>query len=370
MESNLAQNIKINQNWEALERKSLTPSQISDSKVTNEFRAPEDKKIVEFHRKSLLERGYELNLSKSLGKGTYGIVYKVKRFSDQRLFACKILTFSKIEVKRAQRFRDFKNEIFVMRKVPHINIIGLIEHFIYNQVYCYIVMEFANSGTLWDQLKAKSFEPFGEEEAKSYFVQIVRAIYHLHTRGIAHGDLKLNNVLISTTKDGQKIVKVSDFGTSRVCYRPERGVDMQKKAVGTVPYMSPQLILCYIKVNMKRPEFVTRKVKKTNPFRGDIWALGVCLYLLITGSFPFPVPPNKDRKNPSLYVGVVDKQLNSKWKSPKRKSKECFHIIEDLLEPNKLRRIDIHEVIRHQWLKDLTDEDLKLIYENAKVDNI
>jgi serine/threonine protein kinase len=104
---------------------------------------------------------------------------------------------------------------------------------------------------------------FDEKSAKIYFRQLVQAIAYCHRQNICHRDIKLENILIN--EEGR--IKLIDFGFSQMCNNKTR----LSIHCGTPPYMSPE---------------ITSK-STYNGQKSDVWALGVSLYLMLHGKFPF-----------------------------------------------------------------------------------
>ena len=105
-----------------------------------------------------------------------------------------------------------------------------------------------------------------EPEVAVVMEQILRALAYMHGRGIVHSDLKLENVLYEDKKMGASI-RLIDFGLSKTYDRAE----VSRKAIGTAYTLSP--------------EIVSKKGKYTD--KTDIWSLGVCAWVLLSGDFPF-----------------------------------------------------------------------------------
>ncbi|KAH9412675.1 hypothetical protein DERP_006639 [Dermatophagoides pteronyssinus] len=383
-----------------------------------------NKLIKYLHRKRLEERGYRMT-NKKLGEGGYGAVYKIYQLNNnhqnndnsnsnvndngiaaadnndhpqppqpQRLkpLACKIMLLSNRKDKLTA-LENFAYEVFAMyRGRHHKNIVHLFDQFIYSHQggnsggssnsigggnsridnsslsYSYIVMEYARCGTLWAKLK--KFGPFDTTITIGYFQQITDGIRYLHSIGLAHRDLKLGNILLTTTaataanisdqNNGkyQEIVKLADFGLSRLVNSKQSGLLRFNKPAGTLAYMSPQILSCYIRANtvqqqqqqqqlapvasginrdnhnQQQQQQRTRKKSyqyhSYDPFKADIWALGVCLYLLLSKQHPFDnPPPNKDERI-QFARKMLDKQLNCEWQR--------------MFEPSSRKRLNIYEI--------------------------
>lgn len=117
----------------------------------------------------------------------------------------------------------------------------------------------------------------------------MEGIAYLHSKGIAHRDIKLDNILI---EEKTKMIKIIDFGFA--CFtRDGRGSkQMHKIFCGTPSYMCPELV--------KKLDYDAEKV--------DVWALGVLLYAMLTGIFPF-----KGNNENELYLKITRGQYRDPW---------------------------------------------------------
>ena len=122
-------------------------------------------------------------------------------------------------------------------------------------------MELCGSKTLSKYAKKKPNKRLSEQEACYIFRQVCEGIHHMHSNKICHRDLKLTNVVI----DSHCNVKVVDFGFAT------DSEAVQNMYCGTPSYMSPEIVL--------------RKTYFGKPV--DVWALGVVLFKLLTGIYPF-----------------------------------------------------------------------------------
>lgn len=171
-------------------------------------------------------RGYVLQ--ERLGSGAFANVYKAWHITEQIYTACKVI---EIKRKKRKRLNDLKHELYVLEKMDHLNIVKLYEHFLIDEKV-YIFLEFAACGTLSDYVRKRG--PLKESRCRKWFKQISSGMYHMHSQGISHRDLKLGNILI----DEYRNLKISDFGLSRVSYRKGYGVFYCTSYAGTEPYMA------------------------------------------------------------------------------------------------------------------------------------
>ena len=212
------------------------------------------------HRIRLLERGFDLQSEKPIGKGPFSQVYPVIRVSDQHLMACKIW-LNKEMAESSRLSREFCEEVLYVNTDPiSSHLVRYYSEFIYDSKFNFIVMELSNGETLHNRL-ARSPQPFTEAEAKSFFVPIARALNYLHTHRIAHRNLKLDNVLIFRSQnDDNEILKVSDYCTNRIASKADKIVVYVRDAK-SVTYMSPQILKFYAKHLHKKYKKYERKIK-------------------------------------------------------------------------------------------------------------
>jgi serine/threonine protein kinase len=307
------------EHYRKLVQEASSPSQISFHNIT-EFYEPS----YEFFNVEdvYTYRGYK-KVAK-LDEGAFGVVYKALRIGDRKNVALKEVDLSK---KRSKRIEEMKRELYVLQKLDSPFIVKLIEHFVAGHTLV-IIMEFCQGSNLTNHLKDKNLD---EEDIKFLFKQMASGIKLMHRNGIAHRDVKLNNFLLDSTK---KNVKIADFGLSVVSYKPDNGLQLCKTYCGTEPYMAPEII--------RRN---SRGFRQYNPYNADIWALGVCLYAMLTKTFPFKL--NLSQR--SLYKN----QRERRWRIAKvtrdKISEELNDLIWHMLDPEPDRRITINGILTHPW---------------------
>lgn len=194
-----------------------------------------------------------------LGQGGMGRVYLGQDVSLKRLAAVKEMTDQmRYDPEWAERFRL---EAQILAKLNHQNIVTVYRLF-RHEGREFIAMEYVDHGDLSDRLEATG--PLRIESICSILAAVARGVDYLHTQKIIHRDLKLSNILF----DGSGRPKISDFGLAKDLRDP---TDRTKGAIfGTPQYMAPEQVNC------------EPAVPGT-----DIWALGVTLFRLLTGRFPF-----------------------------------------------------------------------------------
>ena len=205
----------------------------------------------------------------------------------------------------------------------HPNIIKLLDIF-ENAEYYYIVLEYMGGSDLFDYLQKRSFKT-AESRAKQISYQIATAIQYLHSYGIVHRDLKLENVMMSNTSD-QAAPKLVDFGLTKIIGPTETAVE----PFGTLGYVAPEVLK-----------------KEPYSFSCDMWSLGCIIYAVISGSLPFDHDDNKVTIKMTLEDPLVfDLPC---WKTT---SQDCKDLVFGLLQKKPQDRFNLDQVLAHPWLKD------------------
>jgi serine/threonine protein kinase len=163
----------------------------------------------------------------------------------------------------------------------------------------------------------KSKKRLSEDESKRIFFQLVQSVDYLHQHCIIHRDIKLENVLFDKNKD----IKLIDFGFSTV------SPDGKKLKVfcGTPSYMAPEIV--------RRTEYEGKPV--------DIWGLGILLYALLCGCFPF-----RAKTYPDLYRRIA----RGSFTIPDELSSPVRDLLRQLLTVDAYTRVTSTAILRHPWL--------------------
>ncbi|KAL1763844.1 sperm motility kinase X-like, partial [Sigmodon hispidus] len=247
---------------------------------------------------------------RTLGKGTFAEVKLAYHLHTQVQVAIKILdNINKND-------DNTKNEIDIVKMLDHPNIIQLF-HIISTKAHTYMVMEHAARGDLVSHIEKVGC--LQEQQAQPIFNQIVCAVHYCHEKGIAHRDIKLDNILL----DGKGNIKLCDFGLAIRVASGQRATGF----CGTLEYCAPELFT--------GSEYDAKAA--------DIWSVGVVLYTMVTACFPFKA---------KTYSDMKEKMLNPKYYVPYTLSEDIVYLIDQLFTVIPERRPKICDIRQHPWCKD------------------
>ncbi|GAB4817310.1 hypothetical protein N2152v2_004356 [Parachlorella kessleri] len=250
-------------------------------------------------------------LGKTLGIGSFGKVKVAEHILTGHKVAIKILNRKKI--KQMDMEEKVRREIKILRLFMHPHIIRLYE-VIETANDIYVVMEYVKAGELFDYIVEKG--RLLEEEARTFFQQIVSGVEYCHRNMVVHRDLKPENLLL----DAKRNIKIADFGLSNVM----RDGHFLKTSCGSPNYAAPEVISGKLYAG---PEV-------------DVWSCGVILYALLCGSLPFD-----DENIPNLFKKIK----GGIYTLPSHLSPGARDLIPRMLLVDPLKRITIPEIRQHPW---------------------
>ncbi|KAI8385601.1 hypothetical protein BD560DRAFT_431009 [Blakeslea trispora] len=255
-------------------------------------------------------------IGETIGEGTFG---KVKKGTHK--LTGKLVAIKKISKQHAPMMA---REIHHHRQLKHPNIVMLYE-MITTESAIHIISEYCPSGDLLDALTDAG--RCSEIRVHKWFRQLADAIHYCHLRGIVHRDLKLENILL----DSEDNVKICDFGFARFTQKNQ----YLETFCGSLSYSAPEVIM---------------RKKYTGP-ETDIWSLGVILYTLIAGEYPF---------DDDSEVMTQRKIVQVDYSIPFYFSSDLNSLITNMLQFNPCDRISFEAIETHPWvvrLDHLTDDD-------------
>jgi serine/threonine protein kinase len=205
-----------------------------------------------------------------------------------------------------------QKEIDVSSQLDHANLARLYR-VLQDGTRVFIVQEYCGTQTLSQFAEQKKIS---ENKAKHIFRQVVSAVNHMHLLGFAHRDLKFSNILLNDSG----VIKLVDFGFA--CDANRR----QRIFCGTPSYMPPELI--------KKKEYV--------PFMVDLWSMGVILFKLLTGNYPFGACNDKDLEH---------RIEGQKYKHTATLKVEHQRLVENLLCYAPADRMNTDSILNYAWIK-------------------
>jgi len=260
-----------------------------------------------------------------LGSGVSGVVRKVVHKKTGVEYAVKSLDLGLVETKEG--LEQLREEIFIMCQLDHPNIVRL-EEVYESHSEIYLVQELCVGGELFDRLDEQPDYHYTETECARLIKQMLCAVRYIHSKGIIHRDLKLENFLFSSSAPDSEL-KMIDFGLSKHF----RYGEVQNEAVGTPYTVAPEVI---------RGQYDERC---------DIWAIGVIAFLLFSGDPPFggcggPEPLMVVRQN--ILDGDFEFEPADIWDLVSDLGKA---FVQDLLVTDPKKRPTAREAQKHSWLK-------------------
>lgn len=255
--------------------------------------------------------GYEL--LRQIGRGHYSTIFLATKGGTDEKYAVKIV--SRKFLVECGAVTNFEREVTVFSKLDHPNIVKFYE-MLSDDALIYIIMEYCPKGTLQDIVN--QMNGLGEKDSKQVVRQICLAVSHIHSLGIAHRDLKLENILIG---DGG-VVKLGDFGFSRELANRE----LMQTQCGSPIYAPPEIV--------EHKEYDGRKA--------DMWSLGVCIFAIVSGTAPW-----RDTQNlTNLFYDIQ----TARYHVPNNFSALFKNLIHSLMHPLPEMRLTAQQVLDHPWL--------------------
>eukprot|EP00928_Gymnodinium_smaydae_P069948 TRINITY_DN5388_c0_g1_i1.p1 TRINITY_DN5388_c0_g1~~TRINITY_DN5388_c0_g1_i1.p1 ORF type:complete len:645 (+),score=95.62 TRINITY_DN5388_c0_g1_i1:57-1991(+) len=282
-----------------------------------------------------------------LGEGSFGSVYRCSldtrwldchggdsRHAQNQKFAVKVVDLQKISMLTGSPhhivYSKMVHEVEILQLLrDHPNVVTMLKTYHSPESpSLFIVMELVEHGDLFREVVRRR-RPFREKEARRIVSQLSSAVLYGHERGIAHRDLKLENVLVASRDP--LTVKLCDFGRAKFISHGETAwrVEGTARTLTTTPVYTP-------------PE-VARAVHQSAPydaFKVDAFGLGVIMYVLLCNALPDAAKQRHYGQNRIFQ----------------KLSPEARDLVDKLLESDPERRLDVAGVERHPWSYSRTSE--------------
>eukprot|EP00439_Symbiodinium_sp_Y106_P005744 s1422_g1.t1 len=271
--------------------------------------------------------GDYVELGDVIGTGAQGQVFACRREKSDARLAAKVVDCHRLQLSADEPdivVKKMENEVRILRNAEHEHCVSLYD--IYRTPrWIVLIMETGfwlklEGGELFEQIAKK--RTLKELEAKHVFQQLVSGLVFLHGKKIAHRDLKPENVLIAKMRQADPPnedctlydIKIADYGLSK--YNDEG--EPLRSMVGTPQYWAPEMLKA--------------KGRQGYDERVDLWSLGVLLYVMLYGRYPF----RGDNANEQIKNGTFEL---SRAKSPP--SEDAQDLIRKLLKVNPGDRLPL-----------------------------
>ncbi|CAD8050712.1 unnamed protein product [Paramecium sonneborni] len=247
-----------------------------------------------------------------LGQGAFGQVYKGLKLQNSDYVAIKVIELSRFSENDGLLGELVQSEIRALEIVKSDHVVGFFESFSDNK-YCYIVMEFCDSGDLEQQLKNPKYK-LTEQDALGIIKQILKGLRDLHSHYIIHRDLKLQNIMVHKNSS----YKIADLGFCKVLQNPDQQSKLQ---LGTLFTMAPEIFN-----------------QQQYGLSSDMFSVGVILYQILYNRYPFT---QRD------YLSVQQPNINFQ-KNKIEVSYQTIDLLNQMLQFDPLKRITFQQLINHQ----------------------
>lgn len=183
-----------------------------------------------------------------------------------------------------------------------------------------------------------------ERSARAYFKQLLDGIACIHAHGFCHRDIKPENAII---EQDTGVLKIIDFGLSK-------HLDSARTlGIGTPDYMAPEILG---RTQNPGGGLVSENENETgsyDPESVDVWAMGVMLYLLLTGTYPF-----EDRTRPGNVTATLRRVREGRVNPfPKNVRETARDLVSRMIQTDPRRRARLEDVANHPWLREEVDFD-------------
>ncbi|KAG2777364.1 Serine/threonine-protein kinase [Phytophthora cactorum] len=251
-----------------------------------------------------------------IGEGSFGKVYRGRRKYSGHIVALKFVTK---QGKSARDLENLRQEINILRRLNHCNIIAMMDSFETDGEFC-MVTEYAQ-GELFQVLEDEHSLP--EEEIRKIAIQLIQALHVLHSNRIIHRDMKPQNILIGSRQQ----IKLCDFGFARAI---AHDTSLLRSIKGTPLYMAPELVQ-----------------EKPYNYTVDLWSLGVILYELAVGKPPFYT----DR-----IVSLIQMIVRDDVEYPSTMSADFQSFLKGLLNKDPAQRLKWPKILDHPFIQETPEQ--------------
>ena len=276
-------------------------------------------------RTNPIDDDFKFDVDKEIGRGGVGFVVVGESRDLGDPYAIKLCDKTAASVSRLSR------EILLLKDVDHVNVIRLFR--VYDTAsHMYFVMELCSGGHLGMLLKGRPEERLDESWARRLCRQLMSAVSHMHSRGICHRDIKLQNVLLDTLPVETAQIKVIDFGYGS---RFIGALPMRSK-VGTPYTIAPEVL------------------RESYDQRCDVWSVGVVLFIMLSGKRPFEplecVGALTEAGKAAMTTNILSGRYHFQHHTWEDVSEQAKNFVSQLFTQPYMQRMEASEALDDPWL--------------------
>lgn len=267
-----------------------------------------------------------------IGRGGNSVVYKVVDVQTDVFYAAKFV--SRQHLMEKDLILQFEQELRVHQYLKHPNIVEM-HQVIYMTHVIIVILEYCELGDMFGWVQKGNF--YNKGAVRVYFSQLCRALSYLHSKGIAHMDIKPENVFL----DEHHNIKLGDFGCCETSIQKISG-----SLHGTIDYTAPEVIL---------GECLDKR-------KADIWSLGIFLYVLSSGSSPWEYEEEGDER-----VNIQNQILKGKIPYHENSDFVVYQLIILCLNQRPCNRPTIDLLLQHPYIKERNIQPHKIYKEKNPI---
>ncbi|XP_061352269.1 phosphoenolpyruvate carboxylase kinase 1-like [Gastrolobium bilobum] len=257
----------------------------------------------------------QYQVCEEIGRGRFGTIFRCFNPISNEVYASKVIDKSLLTDSTDRECLENEPKYMTLLS-PHPNILQIFDVF-EDDDFLSIVLELCQPHTLLDRILAN---PFPEPQAASIMKQLLEAVAHCHRLGLAHRDIKPDNLLF----DSMNNLKLADFGSAELFGdgRSMSGV------VGTPYYVAPEVLM-----GSEYDEKV------------DVWSCGVILYIMLAG-----IPPFYGDSAAEIFEAVVRANLRFPSRIFRSVSPSVKDLLRKMISRDPSRRLSAEQALRHPWI--------------------
>ena len=278
--------------------------------------------ITELIKKEGKEDLQKFTVVDYIGRGIESLVFKIRLNGTNNYYVLKVM--------KKHKNKSNYSELLISRKIKHKNIANTLCYYVDSKnKFDYIIMELGNSNLINFSRKVLKRATLSEDFLCMATYHVLQGLAYLHKCKIAHLDIKPQNIIITDYLD----TKLIDFSVS-LDYSQMKGQEINLPYAGTAYMMSPEIIM-------------RKKIKIRDLQKVDLFSLGVTIYVLAFGHYPFEFTKGDDDE-------TIYSKINSGWKVTDEDNNFSNHFINflnGLLESDINKRLNIRECLNHYWVQ-------------------